>query len=201
MRFHTSVSEQGAELVRLVDKSFHLQHIKLAENTFVCDCSYVVERNNTIIFVVGASSAYKHWGNEKYFELGSLVRAKGYNPLFLLGPAEKKYAEQIKNAGFEYLTDVNFKQIAAMMISRKVKAVAGNDTGIMHMACAFDTPSVTVSVGGSHFTWFPYDQKKHKLCYPECAHVKCMNKCTEVLTCQSKISVQSVYENLMSLLS
>ena len=68
-----------------------------------------------------------------------------------------------------------------------------NDTGIMHLACALDCPSVTISALSASFTWFPYSSQKHRLCKAECAKVQCSKFCDRTNECIAKISVEQVW--------
>jgi len=175
-RRNTSVTEQSAALLRLVNPQYHRQYAQLALNTFVHEffsASKLLLRNMALL-IRGASSRYKDWGTENYLELARRLRERGLVPLFLLGPGEADYAKDITAAGFEWLAGLNFGEIAALMNAPTyTKCVIGNDTGLMHLACALDVPSVTIATDETRFIWFPYRSPRHLSCYPECSELGC----------------------------
>lgn len=199
LRRKTSVTEQGAALVRLVQPKYHCLHVKLAENTFIHDFSVLPDlKENTVLFVLGASNRYKHWGNDNYFKLAEILKSRGMNPLFLLGPQEADYAEIISAAGFAFVKNLNFQEVAQLMNAPgRTKCIIGNDTGMMHLACTLGCPSVTISAADAHFTWFPYDEKIHGLIYPSCSSTRCWQDCKDSSECVSKIDFQNVLKEVM----
>ncbi|MBE6368024.1 MAG: hypothetical protein E7052_08990 [Lentisphaerae bacterium] len=201
LRYHTSVTEQGAELVRLVDKNYHCSSISLRENTFLADFQIDDFQRSSVIIVPGASSEYKHWGNKNYLELAESLRQDGWAPLFLIGPAAHEQADFFRNAGFPVKENADFSTIFAMFLSSFTAAVIGNDTGIMHLACAANAATVVISVNGAHFNWHPYDEQKHRICHPDCAQRKCWQTCRETRQCINKISMAMVLQELNKLLS
>lgn len=201
LRRKTSVTEQGAELIRLVDPNYHCQRVSLQINTFLSDidvsCSLP---EKSVIFVTGASDKSKSLSVDSFIELAKLLQKKQLTPLFLTGPQEKKNAEIFRKAGFSVGESLSFTEIASIFVSPKTKLVIGNDTGVMHLACMFDVPGLTISCHGSSYTWFPYDRKKHKLCTPECTALMCINTCKTPQSCASKIKLQSIIDELEQLL-
>lgn len=194
LRYETGVTEQGAALVRLVDPEWHCDAVTLAENTFVCDFGSNLldgsDFRNTILFVPGASSKAKHWGYQNYFSLGKQLQKFGYDICFLLGPGEQENKAEIKQEGFRYLSNLSFREIAALFLI--VPGVIGNDTGLMHLACAMGSKSITIAPYGTHFTWFPYAREKHRVCHPECAVVRCRESCLKHTECVRLITLDMI---------
>jgi len=180
--------------VRLVNPDYHCQFVRFAENTFVHDmeCSRFLKRN-MILFVLGASGRFKHWGTENYIALAQRLTKDGYSCQFLLGPKELEYKETLQDAGFETIDGVSFAGIACLMNAHsRTKCVIGNDTGLMHMACCLDVPSVTISSDEARFTWFPYHHERHGICFPVCSKVGCLNSCKRDGTCMELIGMNQV---------
>ena len=199
LRYSTSVTEQGASLVRLVWPEYHCRAVRLAENTFVHDFRLPSELlRNQVMILPAASGRYKHWGNGNYLALARKLEERGYRPLFLLGPGELDYAEEFQSAGFPCLSGLSFAQVAALMNApSRTSCVIGNDTGLMHLACALDAPSITVSPDEAHFTWFPYSRERHAVCHPECSCLGCgRGGCPEAYTpkCLERVTVETVLE-------
>lgn len=197
-RRKTSVTEQGAELVRLVYPDYHCQRVSLYENTFKADFT-IPNLPHRVILVPNASNKEKNWGNENYIALAEKLKNHNFLPLFLIGPKEKDNAVIFREAGFEVKENVSFSVIAAYFFSHKISAVIGNDTGIMHLACMCDVPTVTISCHGTHYTWFPYDRKKHKICYPSCSHILCSQLCKDVNLCNQKNTLSAVWKEFIAL--
>ena len=194
LRRKTSVTEQGAALVRLVDPDYHCQRVSMKENTFLADLAAIDLPHKSVIFVTGASSKAKNFGEEKYLALAEKLKTQGFSPLFLTGPKEKESADIFRKAGFPVKENLSFAAIAALFISTRTALVIGNDTGLMHLACMLDAPTLTLSCHGAHYTWFPYDRQKHKLCHPECAAPCCLSECQDSARCSQKISVETVWQ-------
>lgn len=200
LRRKTSVTEQGAALVRLVDPNFHCNAVALAENTFMCDFGTEALKKigrKTILFVPGASNKEKNWGYSNYFDLGNFLQKYGYEICFLLGPGEENDKKEIERAGFKYCSNLSFQEIAALFLV--VPAVIGNDTGMMHLACAMGSKSITIAPFCSHFTWFPYNREKHRVCYPDCSSVQCMNSCRKIDECTQYITQEMVIAEVTAL--
>ena len=197
LRWESSVTEQGSALIRLIDPDYHCNQIRLAENTFCHNLSGKVQKAVTqklVIIVPGASNRYKHWGNQNYFDLAKRLQDDGMKIVFLLGPQETDYVADIMRAGYQWISDLSFAEVAQLMNAPgKTVLVIGNDTGIMHLACALDCPSVTISALSASFTWFPYSSQKHRLCKAECAKVQCSKFCDRTNECIAKISVEQVW--------
>ena len=200
LRRKTSVTEQGTALVRLAVPDYHCQNVSLRKNTFLSNFRPPESfSRNSVLLLPGASCKAKHWGNENFLLLAEKLKLKDFHPLFLIGPAEKQYRRQFEKAGFPVIENAPFSTISAMFFSPFTAAVIGNDTGLMHLACMTDAPTITLSCHGAHFTWFPYDRQKHRLCHPACAEILCSSQCQEINNCSSKISLADVWNQFEDL--
>ena len=200
-RRETSVTEQGAELIRLVEPDYHCTRVEWSESTYLHEfVSEELQENRRVLFVLGASGRFKHWGTEKYLALAERVKAMGLDVTFLLGPGERDHAPEIEAKGFVVQSDLPFARIAALMnAGHRTACVVGNDTGLMHFACILGVPSVTVMPHGTHFTWFPYGddpRAPHVACCPACAGPTCAMECRESKACVEKIGVDEVWQQV-----
>ena len=195
LRRETSVTEQGAELIRLFAPDYHCKFVRFEGNEFVKDAMEpsVAPR---VILVLGASDPAKSWGLENYLGVAQSIKGRGFRPLFLLGPGERGLSPRVAEAGFEAGVCLPFRKIAGLFDPDYGTAcVVGNDTGLMHLACALGAPSVTIIPHGHHFTWFPYaadERAKHVCLAPACATPMCASECGAVAACVGNISVDQV---------
>ena len=195
LRRETSVTEQGGELIRLFAPDYHCDFIRFDGNEFAKEAPEpsVAPR---VVLVLGASDPAKSWGLANFVELAGRLLATGLGPLFLLGPKESDFAPRIEAAGFPCRQNLPFRQIAGFFSKENGTAcVVGNDTGLMHLACALGASSVTIMPHGHHFTWFPYaadERAKHVCLAPPCAAPMCLNRCDDRAGCVGRISVDRV---------
>lgn len=205
-RRETSVTEQGAELIRLICPNYRCQTVVIWDDEYVRDLDWAQSKGGKrVVFILGASDRSKHWGTANYTTLAKGLSGRGYKPLFLLGPGEKDYSPTITDAGFDVEIGLSFSRVAALFSrSLGTSGVIGNDTGLMHLACILGTPSLTIMPNGTQFTWFPYQsdtRARHLFCSPSCAKPMCSQDCPMRLDCIKMISVEQVTAAANSLLS
>jgi len=197
LRRETSVTSQGAMLVKLVWPEYECDHVELSETTYVHDFTNLnIPSVRRIVFVLGASDKTKNWGIENYLELARDAQVMALEPLFILGPEDEDTVRQIRGAGYRVVPGATFDRIAALLSKhQQVACVVGNDTGVMHLASMLGAPTVTIITHGANFTWFPYEVDKrarHVCCKPPCASPICISRCRETSSCISKISIDVV---------
>lgn len=195
LRRETSVTEQGSELIRLFQPDYHCDFVSFDKTSFVREipgCADVPR----VVFVLGASYSAKSWGLDNYLELARFIHERGFHPLFLLGPKEKAFESRIRDEGFDAKLNLSFKRIVGYFDKDFGTAcVVGNDTGLMHLACALGAPSVTIVPFGEQFTWFPYandPRAPHHCIAPNCSAPMCLNSCRNVSRCIGGISIDEV---------
>ena len=199
LRRETSVTEQGAELIRLFAPDYHCGFVRFDGNEFAKEAPEPSDAPR-IVFVLGASDPAKSWGLENYLAVARSLKGRGFRPLFLLGPGERGLSPRVAEAGFEVGVCLPFRKIAGLFDPGFGTAcVIGNDTGLMHLACALGAPSVTIIPHGHHFTWFPYaaDERARHVCLaPTCATPMCVSECGETAKCAGKIRVEQVLDGI-----
>ena len=117
LRRETSVTEQGAELIRLYDPEFHEDYIEIGKSEFVREAPEPTDRPR-IVFVLGASDSAKSWGLENFLAVARSVKGRGFRPLFLLGPGERGLAPRVAETGFEAGVCLPFRKIRGTLRSR-----------------------------------------------------------------------------------
>jgi heptosyltransferase-2 len=143
----------------------------------------------------------KHWGDDRYGELGERLRAAGYDVVLLTSPGEQTQAAAIA-AGYGGLPvigeDGDVLQLAAAISHCSV--VVTNDSGPLHLATALAVPSVsmfgptdpgrTVIPGASRVL------RKEHACSP-CYKRECP---LGDHRCMNEIAVDEVFESAVALL-
>lgn len=198
LRWHTSVCEQGAALVRLVEPGFHIVFPMLGDGDFRADepkawTGAWREPGKTVLFVPGAGAAEKRWPMERFLELARMARRGGFEAVFQVGPCERTLGQEAVAAGFEVSDTPSWGRMAAQM--RRAKCVVGNDTGPMHLAAMLGAPTVTLHFHGSEGTWFPYggdERAVHVALHPACSRPRCLESCPKAAGCGRKIEFGAV---------
>lgn len=206
LRRETSVTAQGAELIKLIDPTYQCDYVQLDETTYVYDFTdNALLTANRIVFVLGASNRTKHWGTSQYISLALRMKERGYIPIFLLGPTELDYAKEIEKNGLTTFKNISFAKIATLFShTHGAQCVVGNDTGLMHFACILGTPSVTIMPLGTHYTWFPYakdERALHIACIPPCVHLMCTQECKKFAQCVDMITISAVEKGINTVLA
>jgi heptosyltransferase-2 len=100
------------------------------------------------LFGIHAGGLYgraKHWGDDRYGEVATRLRAAGYDVVLLTSPAEAAQAESI-SAACERLPiighDGDVLELAAAISHCSV--VITNDSGPLHLATALAVPSISI---------------------------------------------------------
>ena len=95
-------------------------------------------KNKNIGIAPGAGSPIRCWDFEKYLTVGKLLKEKGYNIYFLLGPGEKKFLNKCESAGFICPEWKNGKLISeeiifTMNLTKQFRLLLCNDGGTAWM--------------------------------------------------------------------
>ncbi|MDD5430156.1 MAG: glycosyltransferase family 9 protein [Candidatus Omnitrophica bacterium] len=158
----------------------------------------------------GASQKNRWWFPERYVEVANFVRKKYGGCIILTGTKEElSLTEKISN-----LMKVNDKtvnlcakltiaEVAALL--EKAGLLICPDTGIMHLACAFSTPTVAIfgpgdiNISGPHQRNVCIVQKKCS-CERPCYLRNCKRKINGISACMGMIGVDEVIGAITCLL-
>ncbi len=188
-------------------KKYYLKEIKISLNLsqeaelFAED---FIEKNNLIDFRkmvvhVGTSSKGKHrrWENEKFINL--IKRIKADHPknkiIIAAGPDELKESERIaRKTNSLIVKNEPLENIAAII--KKADFFLNSDSGLGHIASAFDTEIFTIFGPGDERKTAPYSNKVHIIkknlsCQPCLYPEKDCN-----IKCLKQLSVMEVYEKI-----
>lgn len=128
-----------------------------------------------VLLFPGAGHPGKQWPLVQFFRLADMIRAKGLEPLFVLGPAELErglFPEGRANASPDNLHELSRLILAA-------RAVVGADTGPMHLAGMLGVPGVSLFGPTDSGVWGPVGMREVNLglacspCTAACADLDC----------------------------
>lgn len=166
------------------------------------------EENKYIGFCPGSRHFTKMWPKENYIEVGNLLNKAGYKVVLLGGKDDKEICLEIsKNipSSINLCNDDDILQTAANM--KKCLAIACNDSGLMHTACAMQIPVLTF-FGSTvrEFGFTPYKNKNVILennslsCRP-CSHIGRASCPKGHFKCMLEITPQLAFEKLITLIN
>lgn len=100
----------------------------------------------TVIIQPGSGGKHKCWHLDNYCKIAADLADNGYQPLFLLGPAEQErfsesQKQKINNAG-KMIFSLNIKQV--MQLLSASEAYIGNDSGVSHLAGAIGKKTIAI---------------------------------------------------------
>jgi len=139
----------------------------------------------------------KHWREPRWAELMDRVGSElGLPTVILGGPEDGPALGRIRDlAGSEPISLVGqttLTQASAMV--EMASLVIGVDTGLTHMAIAFDRPTVTIFGSNIPYTKTPSNRAKVVVNWLECSPCKGNPTCNGAFTCTELISVDQILE-------
>jgi len=109
----------------------------------------------------GATAAWRCWPLQKYIELSRWISARGWQPVFLLGPIERPALPVLRQALPEALfpgcseSEPQASIELSLALSRRFSAAVGHDTGSSHLMAEAGTPLVTLFGRSNSDIWAP----------------------------------------------
>ncbi len=157
----------------------------------------------------GKHAAHKHWPALKFSQLAAqLTRIPGTKVILLGEASERRIAETVAMAAAEHTIDLvgktNIPELLGVI--SQLKVMVANDGGLLHIAAAVRTPTVSLFGPVSEKVYGPYPaQEMHKVmtaevpcrpCYRNFRHATCeRNK-----ECLNAIKVTDVYTHVRRML-
>lgn len=100
----------------------------------------------------GAGMRVKCWPLERFIAVARWHAARGGVPVFVIGPDERDWLEQIRGAVPEALFPMQaretwgpgFSPLKTIAMARRLSAALANDSGVGHMLAAADIPLLTL---------------------------------------------------------
>jgi heptosyltransferase-1 len=137
----------------------------------------------------------KHWREPRWAQLMDTVGEElGLPPVVLGGPEDKPAVARIQEMAHSEIIslvgETTLTQASAMV--EQASLVIGVDTGLTHMAIAFDRPTVTIFGSNIPYTRPPTDRAKVIVNWLDCSPCKGNPTCEGALTCTELITVDQV---------
>ncbi len=158
--------------------------------------SAVREEDGIISIFPGASVNERRWGGEKFGKAAGILRDKGYKIAVLGSRAEMADAAIIKKnvECIDLVGRTNLRDTALALKMSRLLLTA--DSGLMHIAYAVGTPTVSLFGAGMEKKWAPRGQRHVVLnrrlpCSP-CTKFGYTPRCRRKVECLSSISVDEV---------
>ncbi len=145
----------------------------------------------------GASVVERRWGGDRFGKVARAIKSKGYRIVILGSDADSRDAAGIR----EYAGDcidltgrTDLKAVAAVLKESKLLLTA--DSGLMHIAYAAGTATVSLFGSGIEEKWAPRGKNhivlnRHLDCSP-CTRFGYTPRCKRGVKCLSSLSVDAV---------
>ena len=163
------------------------------------------KRNKLVAVFPGATVRERKWENSKFGRVAEELINKGYAVVILGSVADKRDAEAIRRraGGCIDLTGKTTLEEAASVL-KACKALLTSDSGLMHVAYAVGTPTVSLFGSGIEKKWAPRGKRhiainKGPGCSP-CTRFGYTPRCPRNVECLSSIKVPEVVEGLGKIL-
>jgi len=113
------------------------------------------EPGRTIVLFPGAGHPRKAWPLVKYLELAVRLGSQGFQPLFVLGPAEVEQGTLVPGAACE--RPENLAALRTLLL--RAAAAIGGDTGPMHLAAMLGVRSLALFGPTDPAVWAPREAR------------------------------------------
>ena len=155
------------------------------------------EKNRIVSIFPGASVVERKWGGNRFGKVAKALNDKGYKVVILGSSADKEDADSIKKYEGDYVDltgRTNLRDVA--MVLKMSMLLLTADSGLMHIAYAVGTPTVSLFGSGIEKKWAPRGKQhivlnKHLACSP-CTRFGYTPRCKRNVECFSSISIDEV---------
>ena len=116
------------------------------------------EKENLILIHPGSGSKEKNLLLEFYTQVKKEIKKKtGFETIFILGPAEQHYLEEIQKGQLEFVIPGNVLELKEVL--GKAKYYLGNDSGVTHLATQLGLPTIAIFSSTNPIVWSPIGKK------------------------------------------
>jgi ADP-heptose:LPS heptosyltransferase len=110
----------------------------------------------------GAAAASRRWPPDRFAAVAMLLAAEGHHVLITGGPGEAQLAAQIgAAAGVGTRTGLSVRELLELV--GHARLLVSGDTGVAHVAAAYQVPSVTLFGPVSPTRWGPPPHPRHQI--------------------------------------
>ena len=162
--------------------------------------------SSRILIAPGAMNVQRQWGWKKFRNLTHRLLNKGFE-IVLIGSSldraeSKEIAKGISGSIIDKTGETNLNELWKLI--QGADLLICNDTGVLHMAYAVGTPSVSLFGAGIEAKWAPKGKQFRSInvgmsCSP-CTHLGVTPPCPIDVACMDAISVDEVEEKAIDLL-
>lgn len=151
--------------------------------------------NGYLVAIPFTTRPQKHWFEDRWASLMDRVREEmGFPAVVLGGPGDDAAFQRIRSMTrvepLNLVGKTSLTQAGAMI--ERAALVIGVDTGLSHMAIAFDRPTVTIFGSNIPYTEPPTDRAKVVVHWLECSPCKGNPTCNGDFTCLKLVTVDEV---------
>jgi heptosyltransferase-1 len=141
------------------------------------------------------TSPQKHWREKRWANLMDRIKEHFGLPSVILGgpddePALDRILGHARSQPISLVGKTSLTQASAMV--ERASLVVGVDTGLTHMAIAFDRPTVTIFGSNIPYTKPPTDRARVIVHWLECSPCRGNPTCNGAFTCTELIEVDHV---------
>jgi heptosyltransferase-2 len=114
------------------------------------------DQHKEIALAPGAVGPSKRWPAGAYADLGRRLVSEGHRVWVLGGPSEQALAAEITAAAPDEIRDLTGADLRnAILALAAVDVAVSNDSGLLHVAAALDTPAIGIFGPTSPLHWAP----------------------------------------------
>lgn len=115
--------------------------------------------SRTVILMPGAGHRAKQWPSERFAAVAGALALAGFNPLYVLGPAEKERGLaraplMPEGRALPVAMPANLDELTRLL--RRAQLVVGNDSGPLHLAALHGTPVLALFGPAPAAAWQPH---------------------------------------------
>ncbi|GAA0490745.1 hypothetical protein N5K27_23390 [Pigmentiphaga sp. GD03639] len=99
---------------------------------------------NRVIIHPTASDIQKQWLPGRFLKLARRLRARGYDPSFVVAPREHAQWEWVEAQGFRLVSHESLDDLARWLATARI--FVGNDSGLAHLASNVGVPAVSLAM-------------------------------------------------------
>lgn len=152
---HLGIPEKGLELEFPItaqdEEDFAALQLPLQKGKYVC-------------IHPGSRGAWRQWPTEHFAAMADYCAEQGYQPVITGTAPEMPIVEEvIGKMKHQAINTAGKTNLGAMgVLIKNSRLLISNCTGVSHMASAFETPSVVISMDGEPERWGPVNKQRHR---------------------------------------
>jgi ADP-heptose:LPS heptosyltransferase len=112
----------------------------------------------------GSRGSWRQWPTENFATIADYCAEKGYTAVITGTAGEMPIVEEvIGKMKYPAINTAGTTNLGAMgVLIKNARALVSNCTGVSHMASAFKTPSIVISMDGEPERWGPINEEIHR---------------------------------------